>query len=275
MRFSHGARSGKKAYQSSFIPGLHDMCIVLEKPRLGHGEVAARAGGTREAIAVRGASNAAPDVSDLAAGPLESAERLAVLDTVDLRDGARMELTRSHRNQEMQIRFVFPNAHQRPPQQATQTLKQEHWAWQREERCWTKPFDPDAQHRAQVDAERLFHAVAVGLQSEKTLERERASCRALGGVAAEARLTGTYAWDGAAHDERLVRSLAVQRAGERRAERLQRRLLAKVEHLLAQEGTGARLKSALSLPSCFACWNDQRPGRPSSLRAKVCDVMSP
>jgi hypothetical protein len=49
------------------------------------------------------------------------------------------------------------------------------------------------------------------------------------------RRNGNYAWDGAARDESLVRSLAVQRAGERRAERLQRRLLAKVECLLAQE----------------------------------------
>jgi hypothetical protein len=32
-----------------------------------------------------------------------------------------------------------------------------------------------------------------------------------------------------------VRNLTVQRAGERRAGRLQRRLLAKVEHLLARE----------------------------------------
>jgi ATP-dependent Zn protease len=69
--------------------------------------------------------------------------------------------------------------------------------------------------------------------SDDWLERE--ILIALGGVAAEARYTGNYAWDGAARDERFVRSLAVQRAGERRAARLQRRLLAKVEHLLAQE----------------------------------------
>ena len=33
-----------------------------------------------------------------------------------------------------------------------------------------------------------------------------------------------------------VRRLAVQRAGERRAERLERRLLAKAEHLLSDDG---------------------------------------
>jgi ATP-dependent Zn protease len=71
-------------------------------------------------------------------------------------------------------------------------------------------------------------------RSEDWLERE--ILIALGGIAAEARHTGTYAWDGAARDEQVVRSLAVQRAGERRAERLQRRLLAKVEHLLSREG---------------------------------------
>ncbi|MGH7242375.1 MAG: hypothetical protein ACREJD_03035 [Phycisphaerales bacterium] len=32
IRFSHGASSGKKVYRSSFIPGLHDVCTVFEKP---------------------------------------------------------------------------------------------------------------------------------------------------------------------------------------------------------------------------------------------------
>ncbi len=32
IRFSHGASSGKKTYSSSFIPGLHDVCVVMEKP---------------------------------------------------------------------------------------------------------------------------------------------------------------------------------------------------------------------------------------------------
>jgi hypothetical protein len=31
IRFSHGASSGKKVYQSSFIPGLHDVCTIFEK----------------------------------------------------------------------------------------------------------------------------------------------------------------------------------------------------------------------------------------------------
>jgi ATP-dependent Zn protease len=70
--------------------------------------------------------------------------------------------------------------------------------------------------------------------SQDWLERE--ILIALGGLAAEARHTGNYAWDGAARDRQFVRRLAVQRAGERRAERLERRLLAKAEHLLSQEG---------------------------------------
>jgi ATP-dependent Zn protease len=65
---------------------------------------------------------------------------------------------------------------------------------------------------------------------------EREILIALGGVAAEARHTGTYAWDGAARDRQFVHRLAVQRAGERQAERLERRLLAKAEHLLARTG---------------------------------------
>ena len=70
--------------------------------------------------------------------------------------------------------------------------------------------------------------------SEDWLEREMLI--ALGGIAAEARHTGHYARDAAAHDLDYVRRLAAQRAGERRAERLERRLLAKAEHLLAREG---------------------------------------
>jgi hypothetical protein len=31
IRFSHGASSSKKVYRSSFIPGLHDVCMVFQK----------------------------------------------------------------------------------------------------------------------------------------------------------------------------------------------------------------------------------------------------
>jgi hypothetical protein len=31
IRFSHGASSGKKVYRSSFIPGLHDVCMIFTK----------------------------------------------------------------------------------------------------------------------------------------------------------------------------------------------------------------------------------------------------
>jgi ATP-dependent Zn protease len=58
---------------------------------------------------------------------------------------------------------------------------------------------------------------------------------ALGGIAAEARHTGEYAWDAAARDQQYVHRLAVERAGEARAEKLERRLLAKVDHLLAKD----------------------------------------
>ncbi len=32
IRFSHGASSGRKVYRTAFIPGLHDVCAVFEKP---------------------------------------------------------------------------------------------------------------------------------------------------------------------------------------------------------------------------------------------------
>ena len=70
--------------------------------------------------------------------------------------------------------------------------------------------------------------------SEDWLERE--ILIALAGLAAEARHSGKYDIEGAIQDLRTARRLAVQRAGERQADRLQRRLLSKVERLLDQEG---------------------------------------
>ncbi len=35
---SHGASSAHKVYQSSFIPGLHDVCMVFEKQHTKEGE---------------------------------------------------------------------------------------------------------------------------------------------------------------------------------------------------------------------------------------------
>jgi SAM-dependent methyltransferase len=32
VRFSHGASSSRKVYRSSFIPGLHDTCVLFERP---------------------------------------------------------------------------------------------------------------------------------------------------------------------------------------------------------------------------------------------------
>ena len=31
IRFSHGASSSRKTYRSSFIPGLHDVCMLFER----------------------------------------------------------------------------------------------------------------------------------------------------------------------------------------------------------------------------------------------------
>lgn len=71
--------------------------------------------------------------------------------------------------------------------------------------------------------------------SDDWLERE--ILIALAGLAAEARYTGQYAWAGAARDLQNVQQLARQRSGERQAERLQKRMLSKVEHLLSQAAT--------------------------------------
>ena len=69
--------------------------------------------------------------------------------------------------------------------------------------------------------------------SEDWIEREMLI--ALGGVAAEARHTGEHAWDAARRDWQYVHSLAIERAGERRAERMIQRLLSKAEHLLSRD----------------------------------------
>ncbi len=58
----------------------------------------------------------------------------------------------------------------------------------------------------------------------------------LGGPAAEARHSGEYCWRAAAQDLRDVRKLALLRAGsDRKAERLERRLLDKIENLLDRD----------------------------------------
>ena len=75
---------------------------------------------------------------------------------------------------------------------------------------------------------------AVFRPSEDWLERE--ILIAVAGLAAEARRTGRYAWEGAARDYAYAEGLARQRAGgTRHAERLLRRLLAKAEHLLNRD----------------------------------------
>lgn len=86
------------------------------------------------------------------------------------------------------------------------------------------------------DRDRLgicFFGKAVVRPSQDWLERE--VLIALAGLAAEARYTGRYDPAGAARDLRYARGLSLQRAGnERQAERLERRLLAKAEHLLGR-----------------------------------------
>jgi len=63
------------------------------------------------------------------------------------------------------------------------------------------------------------------------------------GLAAESRLTGRYDWQAAGQDLRSIRQLTLSRAGDvTRAEKLERRLLSKAEHLLADESTWVAVK---------------------------------
>lgn len=74
----------------------------------------------------------------------------------------------------------------------------------------------------------------VARPSEDWLERE--ILIALAGMAAEARHTGTYGFSEADQDLRYVRRLVLKRTSDRAAERYERRMLAKVEYLLADDG---------------------------------------
>ncbi|QJW93014.1 Cell division-associated, ATP-dependent zinc metalloprotease FtsH [Frigoriglobus tundricola] len=65
---------------------------------------------------------------------------------------------------------------------------------------------------------------------------EREILIALGGMAAEARHTGTYATAEAAQDLRFVRRLAQERKSDRQVERYEQRMLDKVEYMLADDG---------------------------------------
>jgi ATP-dependent Zn protease len=82
---------------------------------------------------------------------------------------------------------------------------------------------------------------AVFRPSEDWLERE--VLISLAGLAAEARHTGEYDRESAGRDLRYARRLSLQRAGsDRQAERLERRLLAKAEHLLDRPGNWAAVE---------------------------------
>ena len=75
---------------------------------------------------------------------------------------------------------------------------------------------------------------AVYRPSEDWLENE--ILISLAGLAAEARHTGTYDLVAAGQDLRYVRRLALQRTSERALERFEKRMLSKVEHILADDG---------------------------------------
>lgn len=66
---------------------------------------------------------------------------------------------------------------------------------------------------------------------------EREAIIALGGLAAEAGMTGEYDWAGASRDYEAVYELALSRAGNaRKAERLVKRFLSKTEWLIDRDG---------------------------------------
>jgi ATP-dependent Zn protease len=71
---------------------------------------------------------------------------------------------------------------------------------------------------------------------------EREILISLAGMAAQARHTGEYDVRGARRDLSVVRKLALDRVGERQIERFERRMLGKVENLLAEESHWAAIE---------------------------------
>ena len=74
--------------------------------------------------------------------------------------------------------------------------------------------------------------------SQDWLERE--ALMALGGIAAEARHTGSYTWENAIHDREYVRSLAVRRAGKRQAKAWNAACWPRWSTCSARKATGGR-----------------------------------
>ncbi len=72
---------------------------------------------------------------------------------------------------------------------------------------------------------------------------EREILIALGGLAAEARHTGTYEMGAATEDLRFVRKLALERKSDRQVERYEQRMLDKTEYMLADEGNWKAVES--------------------------------
>jgi hypothetical protein len=89
------------------------------------------------------------------------------LDSIELgpqKGSPRMRLFRSHRFQQMQIRFD-----EKPSDEVRELLHQEGWRWRDQEAGWTKQLDKEAKWRTQADAERLFKEVANGIRAQQGL----------------------------------------------------------------------------------------------------------
>jgi ATP-dependent Zn protease len=80
----------------------------------------------------------------------------------------------------------------------------------------------------------------VSRPNEDWIERE--ILIALAGMAAEAKHTGKYGFAEADRDLKYVRRMVLQRTSERAAERYERRMLVKVEYLLADDGHWAAVE---------------------------------
>jgi uncharacterized protein YkwD len=99
---------------------------------------------------------------------------------IDLGDGRWMQLSRSNRWQQMQIRFIpqREDVDPRPSKQDTAFLKEHSWRWRgdRNEKYWSRqlekntPENPDARANSDRDAELQFVELANRIRQRNGLE---------------------------------------------------------------------------------------------------------
>jgi hypothetical protein len=147
---------------------------MARKKKAAAAEQQVEAPGTMEEVVQQAKDKLGAEVIEEKAGPAETgqAEGRVVslpdpheLDSIELgpeKGAPRMRLFRSHRYQQIQIRFD-----EKPSDEVRELLHNEGWRWRGQETGWTKQLDKEARWRTQADAERLFKEIANGIRAQQ------------------------------------------------------------------------------------------------------------